>query len=393
MQFFFLNRELPGFGSTRLLLATVSQELDQWRSLVEEIVLQSFDLYENVSEGLAEKLTSSFPKLTGEIKKSVNVNMSKQMEVINRRVDEMFDHSVEGASSDHELIDTINSIRFARFDQTLREALMVITNNIKFIREMGIPMTANILHRATNNTITAPPPPPSPQGQQQAPQQQQGPQQQGQQQGQQVSPMNQNNNNPNNRQSVRANSQAPPPQQQGQQQGQPQQGQQQQPQQQQQQGQPGQQQGQGPPGGSPHPPLPQHHHDEPQISKEELKSYITDILGNAYMSIHALDYGTLLHLDEAVAVLQSYWRINEKRINEEIQSILDLILLQQCSENIEKDLLLNVQLLLSDNEKLEELFLEDPAITQKRNELTALKVKIEKLLVDVDKLAPLKADF
>jgi hypothetical protein len=328
--------------------------------------------------------------LTGEIKKAVNENMNKQMELINRRVDEMFDHSVEGASSDHELINTINGIRFARFDQTLREALMVITNNIKFIREMGIPMTANILHRATNNTITAPPPPPSPHGQQQAPQQQQGQQQQGQQQGpqqgQQVStgqttPVNQNYNNPNNnRQSVRGSSQAPPPQQQQQQQSQhgPQQGQQ-----------PGQQPG--PPGGSPHPPL--HHHDEPEISKEELKSYITDILGNAYMSIHALDYGTLLHLDEAVAVLQSYWRINEKRINEEIQSILDLILLQQCSENIEKDLLLNVQLLLSDNVKLEELFLEDPAITQKRNELTALKVKIEKLLVDVDKLAPLKADF
>lgn len=51
-------RELPGFGSTRLLLSTVSQELDCWRALIEDLVLQSFETYESISMTLTDRLTA-----------------------------------------------------------------------------------------------------------------------------------------------------------------------------------------------------------------------------------------------------------------------------------------------------------------------------------------------
>jgi hypothetical protein len=51
------GRELPGFGSTRLLLSTVSEELDCWRSQIEDTVIETFDFYRNISESLSEKLT------------------------------------------------------------------------------------------------------------------------------------------------------------------------------------------------------------------------------------------------------------------------------------------------------------------------------------------------
>ncbi|RYH22019.1 hypothetical protein EON65_19825 [archaeon] len=48
---------MPGFGSTRLLLSTVAEELDSWRLQVEDTVYQLFELYIKIAQGLADKLT------------------------------------------------------------------------------------------------------------------------------------------------------------------------------------------------------------------------------------------------------------------------------------------------------------------------------------------------
>lgn len=52
------GRELPGFGSTRLLLSTVAEELDTWRLQVEDTVYQLVELYLKIAHALADKLTS-----------------------------------------------------------------------------------------------------------------------------------------------------------------------------------------------------------------------------------------------------------------------------------------------------------------------------------------------
>lgn len=51
------GRELPGFGSTRLLLATVSEELDGWRTQIENTISCLFDVYTTVAYKLADRLT------------------------------------------------------------------------------------------------------------------------------------------------------------------------------------------------------------------------------------------------------------------------------------------------------------------------------------------------
>jgi hypothetical protein len=53
-----LHRELPGFGSTRLLLGTVSQELDSWRAHVETAICDVYDHYTKTANVLATKLMS-----------------------------------------------------------------------------------------------------------------------------------------------------------------------------------------------------------------------------------------------------------------------------------------------------------------------------------------------
>lgn len=53
---FIFHRELPGFGSTRLLLGTVSQELDSWRIHVETAISDIYDHYSKTANVLATKL-------------------------------------------------------------------------------------------------------------------------------------------------------------------------------------------------------------------------------------------------------------------------------------------------------------------------------------------------
>jgi hypothetical protein len=320
--------------------------------------------------------------LNKEIKSHLSLNLNNQLESINRRADEMFEHSVEGTASDQELINTINSIRFGRFDKTLNEAMTVITHNLKSIHEIGVPLNAYHHHQQQKQLLPNQQPTDQAHQQQQphhsasqdprsahsASQSQQRPPNapnnpQAHANGRNPSttgppPPNQNNtNNPATQHRSYSQALAQPPNQQN-------------------------------VASAPIVPNATQSTAAQALAKEELKSYITDILGNAYMSIHSLDYDTFFHIDEAIAVLSSYWRINEKRINEEIHSILDMLLLQQCSENIEKDLLLHVQLFLADNKALQTLFLEDPEITKKRDEYTSLKTKIDKLLLDIEKLIP-----
>jgi hypothetical protein len=121
-------------------------------------------------------------------------------------------------------------------------------------------------------------------------------------------------------------------------------------------------------------------------SKDEMKSHIMDMLGHAYMHYHSIGNGPNIQVDEARAVLTAYWKICEKRINEDVTSSVDIVILQQCSEMVEKDLLESVQLWLADNDKLETIFCEDPKITELRKETTILKEKVQIALTHLEQL-------
>ena len=51
---FVVFRELPGFGSTRLLLSSIAEDLDSWRTQAEEAVGKLFEVYVQVANDLAE---------------------------------------------------------------------------------------------------------------------------------------------------------------------------------------------------------------------------------------------------------------------------------------------------------------------------------------------------
>lgn len=251
------GRELPGFGSTRLLLSTVAEELDSWRLQTEDTVFQLFELYLSIAHALADKLMVQFPKLNAAISETLRAVTDIQIEAMAKRVDEMFERSTEGAATDEELIQTINNIRCQHFELSLRQALIVAKET-----EPG------------------------------------------------------------------------------------------------------------------------------QGSKEQMRNLVVEVLGPAYMQYHAMGKGTALRIDEARAVLTTYWRICEKKIHEDVSQAVDVVLLQQCSEKIENDILSTAQVWLADMDKMKEIFSEDSSVTQQRIKAKELKSKIEAASLTLDRLLP-----
>jgi hypothetical protein len=252
------GRELPGFGSTRLLLSTVANELDTWKMSIEDCVQSLLSTYGDVSQALSHSIMSAFPHLLRHIQETLLANVSASDEILQRRVEEMFLHTIESASSDEELIDAINTIRFHRFDQALQEVLTVAKE-------------------------------------------------------------------------------------------------------------------QNGPGKS---------------TKEELKQHVIEMLGYAYIQQHAMGFGPSLQLEEARAVLSSYWKLCEKKLYEDVSAAIDVILLQRCSEKIEKDLDSQLQLWMADPITLSEVFAEDTKVVEDRKRHLQLKVDVDAALKTLDKLIP-----
>lgn len=120
-------------------------------------------------------------------------------------------------------------------------------------------------------------------------------------------------------------------------------------------------------------------------TKEELKTHILDMLGFAYVQHHSIGTSQM-RIEEARAVLTAYWNICEKKINEDISSACDVVLLQQCSEAIEKDLFLQMQNWIANEELLKELFLEDIQVRQQRQTWSILVSNIDRILTTYDGL-------
>lgn len=125
-----------------------------------------------------------------------------------------------------------------------------------------------------------------------------------------------------------------------------------------------------------------------QGSKEALRNLIVDVMGPAYMQYHAMGKGTSLRIDEARAVLSAYWKICEKKIADDVAQAVDVVMLQQCSEKIENDLLSTAQTWLADVDKLKHIFSEDEAVTQQRRRAKQLKTQLEGALNALEKLLP-----
>lgn len=253
------GRELPGFGYTRLLLATVADELETWRLQVEDTVSQVFNAYTTTANALAVKMVAQLPNLYDAIIDCLHRTCDNQATEMTKRVDEMFVRCTESASTDQDLIDGINNIRFSRFENALKEVL---------------------------SSATMPDP--------------------------------SSGKNP----------------------------------------------------------------------KEELKNHMQQVLGGFYMHYHSIGFGPNLQLEDARAALKAYWRICEKRINEDVLSAVDMLLLQKCSERVEAQLLSTVQEWLSDPEVLRKMVSEDLAVSDERARLKEVRSNIRNALDALDDIIP-----
>jgi hypothetical protein len=123
-------------------------------------------------------------------------------------------------------------------------------------------------------------------------------------------------------------------------------------------------------------------------TKAELKAHVMEMLGGFYMHYHAIGFGPNVQLEDAQAALKAYWRICEKRINEDVESAVDMMLLQRCSEIIETTLLSKVQEWLADKEQLHSMMSENPAVIEERAHLKMVKANIKTALEKLDEIIP-----
>ena len=103
---------------------------------------------------------------------------------------------------------------------------------------------------------------------------------------------------------------------------------------------------------------------------------------------HSIGYGPNLQLEDARAALRAYWRICEKRINEDVLSAVDMLLLQKCSERVEAQLLSSVQEWLSNPERLRKMISEDSSVQEERVRLKEVRGNIRRALDGLDDIVP-----
>jgi hypothetical protein len=123
-------------------------------------------------------------------------------------------------------------------------------------------------------------------------------------------------------------------------------------------------------------------------NKAALKEHVLEVLGGCYMHYHSIGFGPNLQLEDSQAALKAYWRICEKRINEDVESAVDMMLLQRCSEVIETTLLAKAQGWLADKEVLNAMMSEDPAVIEERKHLHMVRNNIKKALEKMDEIVP-----
>ena len=123
-------------------------------------------------------------------------------------------------------------------------------------------------------------------------------------------------------------------------------------------------------------------------TKAGLQVYLKEVLGGFYMHYHSIGFGAHLQLEDAQAALKAYWRICEKRLNEDVESAVDMLLLQRCSEIIESTLLSNVQEWVADADKLSSIVSEDVKVKEEREALILQRTNVKNALEKLDEIIP-----
>ena len=94
---------------------------------MEDTVSQVFNAYTTTANALALKMVSQLPNLYDAIIDCLHATCDSQNTEMSKRIDEMFVRCTESASTDQDLIDSINNIRFSRFEDALKEVMASAT--------------------------------------------------------------------------------------------------------------------------------------------------------------------------------------------------------------------------------------------------------------------------
>jgi len=88
------GRELPGFMSVRLLLATASTDIDLWRVEVENAISRVVEIYQKTALVLIGKLAMQYPNIIEAVMEVVKSTLHLQSKEMMRRTDELFEGSL-----------------------------------------------------------------------------------------------------------------------------------------------------------------------------------------------------------------------------------------------------------------------------------------------------------
>lgn len=117
------GRELPGFMSVRLLLATASTDIDLWKVEVENAIARVVEVYMRTSSVLISRISGQYPTICDSVMSVVRHTLHVQSKEMIRRTDELFDGADATLVDDKDFIASINRIRLSRFDNAIADIM------------------------------------------------------------------------------------------------------------------------------------------------------------------------------------------------------------------------------------------------------------------------------
>ncbi|CAM9711133.1 unnamed protein product, partial [Choristocarpus tenellus] len=121
--------------------------------------------------------------------------------------------------------------------------------------------------------------------------------------------------------------------------------------------------------------------DQPE-SLEALKMCVMERLGEWYMVNHGV--GTMANVEDMCTLLQAYWNVATKRLVDNVCMTLEQDFVVKLLGGVESELFL----LTNHHKVVEELFLEDTSVVEKRRSLQAKKQRLIKGLESLMRMAP-----
>lgn len=124
------GRDLPGFINTHLFTSTIVNLVESWRSSIESCAAEVVQSTSSIALGVSFRIFEAYPllktyidQLTSDLVESLNIKLREDLDTLIIREQDPF-------TTQEQLLEVVNSIRFRNFDNALRQILDSVDSQV-----------------------------------------------------------------------------------------------------------------------------------------------------------------------------------------------------------------------------------------------------------------------